>query len=98
MNVHTPTTMETTHTPGPWNIIKLATPEYSPEYGIYAGDSQNDLARVINDNSAANALLISAAPELLATLIECVESGRLSPLTPNTVKSALSAINKATQP
>ncbi len=55
------------HTPGPWNISKLATPDYAPEFGIYAGDEQRDLARVVNANSEANARLIAAAPELLET-------------------------------
>lgn len=54
------------HTPGPWHIIKHATPAYSPQFGIYAEGQQNDLAHVINDNAAANAKLIAAAPELMA--------------------------------
>lgn len=57
--------MKTTHTPGPWNISKLATPDYAPEFGIYAEGERNDLARVINENSEANAMLIHAAPKML---------------------------------
>lgn len=58
------------HTPGPWAISRLATPDYAPEFGIYAEGSQRDLARVFGDNSAADAALIRAAPMLLAALQE----------------------------
>jgi hypothetical protein len=60
--------MTLTHTPGPWQISTLATPAHSPEFGIHAGDSYSDLARVIGDNSASNARLIQAAPVLLDTV------------------------------
>ena len=60
--------MSTSHTPGPWAISKLATPAYAPEFGIYAGGSERDLARIVGDNSTANAALIAAAPDLLDAL------------------------------
>jgi hypothetical protein len=58
----------TAHSPGPWNISKHATPEHSPQFGVYAGDSLNDLATVKGNDAAANARLIAAAPALLAAL------------------------------
>lgn len=58
------------HTPGPWETSRLATPAYAPEYGVYAEgpNCDRDLARVIGDNSAADAALIKAAPDLLEAL------------------------------
>jgi hypothetical protein len=61
-----------THTPTPWTISRLATPDYAPEFGIFSGDSAHSLARVIGENSEADARLIAAAPDLLAALEECV--------------------------
>lgn len=56
------------HTEGIWNISKLATPDYAPEFGIYAGDSERDLARVMGPNAEADAQLIAAAPLMLKAL------------------------------
>jgi len=55
------------HTPGPWNISKLATPEYAPEFGIYT-DGCTDFVRVVGNNSKDDARLIAAAPDLLDAL------------------------------
>lgn len=55
-----------THTPGPWEISKHGTPDYAPQFGIYAEGSQNDHCLVRYDNAQANARLIAAAPDLLA--------------------------------
>ncbi len=52
------------HTQGPWYVSRLGTPDYAPEYEIYAGSSGRDLARVIGANADANARLIKAAPKL----------------------------------
>lgn len=60
--------MNTPHTPGPWNISKHATPDYAPQFGIYAEGCRNDLAYVVHENTEANARLIAAAPDLLAAL------------------------------
>jgi len=57
-----------THTPAPWTISRLATPDYAPEFGIFSEGSARDLARVIGENSEADAQLIAAAPDLLAAL------------------------------
>lgn len=56
------------HTPAPWKISTHATPKHSLQFGIYNNDSQNDFVIVRHENAAANARLISAAPELLETL------------------------------
>jgi len=57
-----------THTPTPWTISRLATPDYAPEFGIFSEGSARDLAHVIGENSEADARLIAAAPDLLAAL------------------------------
>lgn len=58
-----------TPSPGPWYYTRLATPDYAPEFGIYAeGWAERDIARVVGPNSEANATLIAAAPELLRAL------------------------------
>ena len=63
-----------TFTRGPWAISKHATPEHSPQYGIYAEDASGwDIATVHGENAAANAVLIAAAPKLLALLNEAQE-------------------------
>lgn len=58
------------HSPGPWEVSRLATPDYAPEFGIFRDDPAGApcLARTMNENSEANARLIAAAPELLAAL------------------------------
>ena len=62
------------HTPGPWSISKHATPEHSPQFGIYAESGSNrDHAIVTGENSNANAKLIAAAPELLTELRRLTE-------------------------
>lgn len=64
------TNTNTQHTPGPWAIIRHATPEYAKQYGIYAEESEcvADFAIVRGNNADADAALIAAAPELLAEL------------------------------
>ena len=56
------------HTEGEWLISKLATPDWAPEFGIYAYGYQQDLARVSGPNAEANARLIRAAPRMLEKL------------------------------
>jgi Mor family transcriptional regulator len=58
------------HTPGPWSCSKLASPDYAPQYGVFAGDSMSALAIVVKEDSQANAVLIAAAPDLLKTLMD----------------------------
>lgn len=61
------------HTPGPWDVSRHATPESHPQFGVYfsgrcASPRSHDLAIVRGDNAEADARLISAAPELLEAL------------------------------
>ena len=67
--------MNTQHTPGPWGVSRLATPDYAPEFGIFRDDRGGApaLARVMNENSEANAALIAAAPLMLAALQELAD-------------------------
>ena len=60
--------MSAKHTPGPWEVSKHGTPDYAPQFGIYAADAPNDLAIVEGNNAAADAHLIASAPDLLAAL------------------------------
>ena len=53
-------------TQGNWEVSKHATPDYAPQYGIYADGERNDLCTVKGENAQDNARLIAAAPELLA--------------------------------
>jgi len=65
----------TTYTSGTWAISRHATPDYAPQYGIYANDaSGRDIATVHGENAAANAVLIAAAPELLACLLDVLDA------------------------
>ena len=52
------------HTLGPWEISRHATPDWHPQYGVYAEGERNDLAIVTGENAEADAKLIAAAPEL----------------------------------
>ena len=70
--------MEAKHTPGPWEISKMAVPvwgsngeEVDVKTGIYSPNSSKPIASVggLNDKrTVANSRLIAAAPDLLATL------------------------------
>lgn len=62
---------KTYHTPAPWNISRHATPEHSPQYGIYSDDNPLDHAIVRGENASADAILIAAAPKLLDALKAC---------------------------
>lgn len=58
----------TEHTSGPLSVIRHATPDYAPQFGIYADGQSHDLAIVKGDNAEADAHLFAAAPELLGAL------------------------------
>lgn len=47
---------------------RIASPDYAPELGICEENSNRMLARVVGENTEANAKLIAAAPDLLAAL------------------------------
>jgi hypothetical protein len=54
-------------TKGPWNISKHATPEWSPQFGIYseANPSSRDHVIVTGENADADSQVIAAVPELI---------------------------------
>lgn len=69
-----------THTPGPWETKRAATPEAFPQFGVYAENGNgHDLAHVVSHGTArhaeteANARLIAAAPEMLEALRNVAE-------------------------
>ena len=83
--------MKTTHTPGPWIVIRHATPEYAPQFGVYSenGHSRN-LATV--HGSIDDARLIEASPDLLAAL----QAMLANPNDPSCWAKGRAAIAKAT--
>lgn len=89
-----------THTPGPWNVSRHATPDYAPQFGIYAGESARDLATVTGDNAAADAALIEAAPDLLAACeaaaasVDCPGASHIS-ISVDSYNTLVAAIAKA---
>jgi len=70
--------METKHTPGPWKLGRKSKHGY---YQYIGGDSWDEMIKVcvaietieetklVSDEGIANAKLIAAAPELLASLL-----------------------------
>jgi hypothetical protein len=64
--------MDTKHTPGPWTKVKRKVTPSLMDYSIVAeGEGFWDLATVHDDGGSraiANAILIAAAPDLLAAL------------------------------
>ncbi len=66
--------MSKQRTQGEWHKTKIASPDYAPSFGIYAGDSPTALAVVSGDNAEADATLIAAAPALLIALVELLAS------------------------
>lgn len=59
---------ELTPTPGEWVVLKHATPDYAPQFGVYAGDDTNGLAIVRGPNAAVDVRVIAAAPRMLRAL------------------------------
>lgn len=99
--------MNTEHTKGPWHAAGQAVysdrvyiaqcfDDGSKELPEYAGAIGNERVPDNGREAQANARLIAAAPELLAALEACLESGQLTPLTPNVIRMTRAAINKAT--
>ena len=84
------------HTPGPWECARSATPEWSYQATIYVdGGGFKRVAMAFE--SEANARLISAAPDLLAALIELRDAPWLN-LPGRAGDIVEAAINKATKP
>jgi hypothetical protein len=104
--------METKHTPAEWHVTKLAAPEHTPQFGVYADSQRNGhLAVVKGENADADAKLIAAAPELLAALrratnhltmsrgaFVCEGRTRFSTDWKEALRQAEDAIQKATNP
>lgn len=61
-----------THTLGPWHVGMKPGPMIYGPHGEQIADMRHP-AMVDDDEHAANARLIAAAPELLAALLDCVE-------------------------
>ena len=57
-------------TQGEWGTIRHGTPDYAPQYGVYAGDSPSDLAIVFRE---ADGDFMCMAHAMTPTLIEAVE-------------------------
>ena len=57
-------------TQGEWDTIRHGTPDYAPQYGVYAGDSTRDLAIVFRE---ADGDFMCMAHAMTPTLIEAVE-------------------------
>ena len=57
-------------TQGEWDTIRHGTPDYAPQYGVYAGDSPRDLAIVFRE---ADGDFMCMAHAITPTLIEAVE-------------------------
>ena len=57
-------------TQGEWDTIRHGTPDYAPQYGVYAGDSPRDLAIVFRE---ADGDFMCMAHAMTPTLIEAVE-------------------------
>ena len=57
-------------TQGEWDTIRHGTPDYAPQYGVYAGNSPNDLAIVFRE---ADGDFMCMAHAMTPTLIEAVE-------------------------
>ncbi len=77
------------HTAGPWHVGMKPGPMVYGLNGEQVADLRADV--LVNNERAANARLIAAAPELLAALQETL---RASPMGPH-VKRAQAAIAKA---
>ena len=57
-------------TQGEWDTIRHGTPDYAPQYGVYAGNSPSDLAIVFRE---ADGDFMCMAHAMTPTLIEAVE-------------------------
>lgn len=92
------------HTSGPWELSPDAVPKGHTQITVYAESNGERVATVFREE--ANARLISAAPELLATLQEFVADIRANTVEATakewpdlciTYRKALEAIDKATR-
>lgn len=97
---------ETNHTPGPWHVVvgdnysvkSEHTPNKYPHR--FPGDDLGPIIALIGNRSAdfgqSDARLIAAAPELLAALVDLVESVQIADPGVYDIDGAIAAIRKAT--
>ena len=57
-------------TQGEWDTSRHGTPDYAPQYGVYAGNSPSDLAIVFRE---ADGDFMCMAHAMTPTLVEAVE-------------------------
>lgn len=76
------------HTSGNWNISRHATPEHSPQFGIYSEDFPNkDIAIIVGENAEADAKIMASSPLLLAIALRLFHSV-------NGLSATFSAVNR----
>jgi hypothetical protein len=64
-------------TPGPLHSFRTASPDYAPEFGIYAADNPDEtIVRTTGEHAAANAEAFAALPDLLEALEMWQEAGQ----------------------
>lgn len=93
--------MKTNHTPGEWIYRKGSYPHFQSL--VYSEETGEDIAVTYSDETAANARLIAAAPDLLAALQELIADIRYSQheipsgaIGQRNIRNAEAAIQKAT--
>lgn len=80
------------HTPGSWEISRCATPNYAPQYAVYAGPGP---AVAMGVDSEANARLISAAPDMYRALVMLTDTIAFQFVGPVEKDLILESLNKA---
>jgi hypothetical protein len=61
-------------TPGPLHSFRTASPDYAPEFGIYADSNPAEtIVRTTGEHAAANAEAFAALPDLLEALERIAE-------------------------
>ena len=93
--------MKATHTPGPWKAVDAFVENNPNRWMVARGGWGGPNIADCGPGAEADARLIAAAPELLATLRELVEwvtdnRGGDLPITDPAIKQARAAITKAT--
>jgi hypothetical protein len=88
------------HTPGPWKVAPIQRGKYRGDIGIAPSGELDPvfcfLAKGRDDIQAANARLIAAAPELLASLIAMIgRNGPIPNYTIGEIQTARAIIAKA---
>lgn len=81
-----------TYTLGPWEVSKSATPNYAPQYAIYAGPGP---AVAMGVDSEANARLIAAAPDMYLALAMLTDTIAFQFVGPVEKVLVLEALNRA---